>query len=759
MHREILAIILLGVGASALFPEPLRAQSATLDGTLTAVWVDPQSPAVSAPDPIWFLTADDGRLLDVRLSREVLNRAGGITAVDRRRVTVTGFQVAAAGAGGSSSLSTIEATALTVRGQAPGVAASLGAATISRPYAILLCKFSDIATETEAPSFFASLMGDAFPNLRHYYLEASTGQFDLAGTQVYGWFDLTKPRSHYVSGNANAMVNALTTDCAAAADPSVNFAQFSGIVMQFNGEFDGSAYGGSHFIALDGPMKLWPMVWMPAAATDVSRYAIYAHEIGHSLGLPHSSGPYGETYDSDWDVMSNAYLRYDDANGGWIGGHTIAVHKAALGWISGARSAFVTNTAQTITLEKSAFPSGGTNPLIGRVNIPGTSDYYTVEARKRIGYDEGLPGEAVIIHKVQAGMAFVVDPDGNGNPNDDGAMWLPGETFSDGKGIRVAVESATTDGWVVRMSPGNILKVRGAGTGNGQVVAAAGTVPPISCTITNGGTSGSCTAPYYDNPQVTLTATPNPGMTFVGWSGPCTGTGACVMTMTEDREPVANFVENAATTRSLTILANGSGSGTVTSSPAGITCVLHGVAPTGECVANFAASETITLTALPADGSVFGTWTGCLGGSTSCALQLADDSAVTVTFEVILGHTISTAASPAAGGTTTGGGLHDAGALVTVTALPNDGWNFVHWTEAGAPVSTSASYSFTASGAKELVAVFKRLPPPSLTTARVSGAVLGSSTLTSAEIEYLDQIGNNNGRLDTGDFLAWLATQ
>lgn len=46
-----------------------------------------------------------------------------------------------------------------------------------------------------------------------------------------------------------------------------------------------------------------------------------------------------------------------------------------------------------------------------------------------------ISGEAIVIHKVDTALssrnARVVDPDNNGNPNDAGAMWLPGETFTD----------------------------------------------------------------------------------------------------------------------------------------------------------------------------------------------------------------------------------------------------------------------------------------------------------------------------------------
>ena len=46
-------------------------------------------------------------------------------------------------------------------------------------------------------------------------------------------------------------------------------------------------------------------------------------------------------------------------------------------------------------------------------------------------------------------------------------------------------------------------------------------------------------------------------------------------------------------------------------------------------------------------------------------------------------------------------------AIETVTATPNSGHTFVHWTESGKVVSTSESYTFTLSGKVTLVADFR----------------------------------------------------
>ena len=63
----------------------------------------------------------------------------------------------------------------------------------------------------------------------------------------------------------------------------------------------------------------------------------------------------------------------------------------------------------------------------------------------------------------------------------------------------------------------------------------------------------------------------------------------------------------------LTATIAGTGIGTVTSSPVGITCA------SGTCSANFAPNTMVTLTAVPGTGSVFVGWGGaCSGTSPTC---------------------------------------------------------------------------------------------------------------------------------------------
>ena len=71
-------------------------------------------------------------------------------------------------------------------------------------------------------------------------------------------------------------------------------------------------------------------------------------------------------------------------------------------------------------------------------------------------------------------------------------------------------------------------------------------------------------------------------------------------------------------------------------------------------------------------------------------------------------YTISVSANPTNGGNVTGGGTYQQGQSCTVTATPANGYTFLRWTENGTSVSTNASYTFTVTGNRTLVAQFQQ---------------------------------------------------
>ena len=185
---------------------------------------------------------------------------------------------------------------------------------------------------------------------------------------------------------------------------------------------------------------------------------VIAHEMGHGFGLPHSSFNRSKVYDSRWDMMSDTWsdcANSRDATYGCLGQGTIAYHKDLEGWLAGRQTIVSPGGQMTLTLEQLDLPATG-NLLLAKVPISGTTRFYTVEVRRKVGYDVKLPGQAVILHLVDPSQkisAQLVDLDGNTNTGDAGAQWLAGETFSDTtNGIWIRIDQALPTGFVVTIS-------------------------------------------------------------------------------------------------------------------------------------------------------------------------------------------------------------------------------------------------------------------------------------------------------------------
>jgi len=257
-----------------------------------------------------------------------------------------------------------------------------------------------------------------------------------------------------------------------------------------------------------------------------------------------------------------------------------------------------------------------------------------------------------------------------------------------------------------------VLTVTKAGSGAGTVTS---DVAGINCGAT-------CSGSFADGTVVTLTAAASAGSSFTGWSGDCSGTGTCIVTMSAARNVTATFV----LLNTLTVTKTGSGAGTVTSDVGGINCG-------ATCSADYT-SGTVVLTAAASAGSRFGGWSGegCSGTGT-CTVVMSQARNVTADFVAVWTLTVSKTGSGAGTVSSDVGGIscgatcsadYDTGTSVTLSASASAGSRFGGWSGAGC--SGTSTCTVVMSQARNVTANFV-----AVYTLTVSKTGSGAGTVTS----------------------------
>jgi len=194
---------------------------------------------------------------------------------------------------------------------------------------------------------------------------------------------------------------------------------------------------------------------------------------------------------------------------------------------------------------------------------------------------------------------------------------------------------------------------------------------------------------YKHGETVDLTAVEDDSYRFKNWteSGVVVSTDPNYsFTASTSRDLVANFIEK---TYELTV--NISGQGSVDKQPD---------------KALYMPGEVVNLTAIPETGWRFLNWSGSLTGNTSPAsITMNNDKTVSANF-AINQYVVVVSPNPQNGGVVSGGGTYPHGETVTLNATPNEGYEFLNWTDGGVVVSTEAEYLFNATADRLLTANF-----------------------------------------------------
>lgn len=233
-----------------------------------------------------------------------------------------------------------------------------------------------------------------------------------------------------------------------------------------------------------------------------------------------------------------------------------------------------------------------------------------------------------------------------------------------------------------------ILTVVHQGTGTGVSIS---NPTGIDCPNDN------CMQDFAGGTNVTLTATPDTGSVFDGWSGDCPATSMSDTTITLNANSTCIATFSLLPTVMLDVIVNGPGTGGVTSNPSGqIDCSNFGSA---DCDETYNVGEMVTLTATPQPGSLFVNWTGdseCTGDPANPVLSLtmntdisceANFSIQQVMLDVIVngpgtGGVISNPSGQincSNTGATNCDETYNIGSTVTLTAVADPGSIFTGW--------------------------------------------------------------------------------
>ena len=169
------------------------------------------------------------------------------------------------------------------------------------------------------------------------------------------------------------------------------------------------------------------------------------------------------------------------------------------------------------------------------------------------------------------------------------------------------------------VNPPQSLDVSVSGPGQGTITSS---IPGIDCGL-------DCSESYQSGTAVVLTATPEEGFVFSGWSGLCTGTSSCTVVMSHAHLVNATFDPLPQPTFSLTVTFDplGSGSGSITGDIGTINCP-------GVCSNEYPQGTSLLLTASANPGSAFAGWSddGFCHGTAPCAVTMDQDHTVSAVF-------------------------------------------------------------------------------------------------------------------------------
>lgn len=246
----------------------------------------------------------------------------------------------------------------------------------------------------------------------------------------------------------------------------------------------------------------------------------------------------------------------------------------------------------------------------------------------------------------------------------------------------------------------------------------------------------------------TFTATPKPGYEFTGWtfSGPSGAFSVSGNSLTVTYKNNSQNYEATASFRYLpryTLTANASAGGSITRNPN---------------QATYPRNDSVTLTAVPADGYYFTGWTGALSGTANPATVTMDgDKTVGAMFALLPTYSLSVNVNPSGVGSVSKNpdiASYWQGRNVTLTANVPSGYRFSGWT--GNVTSSSNPVTFAVTSNMAVTANF--IKQYSITLSTSGGGELDSAGAVAGWRDENSSINLGNAKPDAyggNRFVGW----
>lgn len=322
---------------------------------------------------------------------------------------------------------------------------------------VLLVNFQD--QPNNKPYTPAAVQGMLFGTVNNHFIESSYHQTNLVGN-VYGWITLPMNSTTDCYTLTNTMPDLVAT---AAAQQGIDLSPYLHRIYFFP-KTSSCTYGGAGSIGRAN--SSYSHAWINGS----NSLYLYAHELGHNMGLLHShriTCPNGGTQGS---CSIDEYGDYADSMGSGYGIYYNAYQKERLGWLNYGTSPIIQTIAASGNYRLYPYETFDSDAYIKGLKIlrqnlsDGSQDYYYIEYRTPTGFDGPLGScgsscnftKGVLLHQGNtrnANSSNIFFPNSNtSNPNI--IALLPGQSFTDpmaaNGGVTITLNSAT--GWLANVT-------------------------------------------------------------------------------------------------------------------------------------------------------------------------------------------------------------------------------------------------------------------------------------------------------------------